>query len=187
MFNHIKTLILLKTVKSQILNRLTISFSLLILSGCSSPNSIFPQTHCGTAIAIATQTWEVNYYTNKTAGGLNAQRRQSFQSNRLINFNSEKPENAASGPDDTGIWWAALPPRPTIDEIDQHRELQEQNDPPRLQREVTYQLGCDKSRLSTNAQLYREAARAIHSRKKVRVSYFWNHVLSVEGLEPSKS
>jgi len=35
---------------------------------------------------------------------------------------------------------AALPPRPTADDIDQHRDIQEHDDPPLLQRSVDYQL-----------------------------------------------
>lgn len=141
-----------------------------------------PQTRCNATIAIATQTWQVDYYISKTSGGLNSRRTQSFQSNTVTNLNGEKPTTAVSV-DDNGIWWAALPPRPTADEVDQHRDLQEQNDPPSLQRSVDYQLQCDETKLLTDAPLYREVSRAIRSRQVVTVSYLGNRALKVEAKE----
>ena len=144
---------------------------------------MMPQTRCQTATAIATQTWEVDYYISKTSGGLNSRRTRSFQSNTLTNMNGEKPANAVSGSDDEGVWWAALPPRPTADEVDQNRDIQEQNDPPMLQRSVDYQLRCEEKTLLTDALLYREVSRAVRSGQAVRVSYLGNRALKVETKE----
>lgn len=144
---------------------------------------MIPQTRCNTAIGIATQTWEVNYYINKTSGGLNTQRIQSFQSNTITNVNGEKPVDAVSGPDDNGIWWGAIPPRPTADEVDRHRDLQEHTDPPQLQKLVEYQLRCEDRTLSTDALTYREAARAIRAGQAVTVNYLWNWVMKVEARD----
>ena len=124
---------------TQLLRRLSIGVALL-LSSCTPSGQIISRTRCRTAIAIATQTWEVEYYISNS-GSLNSQR-QAFQSNTLTNYNGEKPAAAASGPDDNGVWWAALPPRPTADEVDQYHQSQELNNPPRLQRSVNYQLRC---------------------------------------------
>ncbi len=142
-----------------------------------------PQTRCNNAIAIATQTWEVDYYISKTSGGLNSRRTHSFQSNTLTNVNGEKPASAVSGSDDEGIWWATLPPRPTADEVDQHRDIQEHNDPPTLQRSVDYQLRCGAKTLLTDALTYREVSRAVRSGQVARVSYFGNRALKVEAKE----
>lgn len=160
---------------------LTLIAALLTLNSCG----IISQTRCNTAIAIATQTWEVEYYISKTSGGLNTQRTQSFQSNTLTNFNGEKPENAVSG-DDNGIWWASLPPRPTADEVDQDRQSQERNDSPLLQRSVNYQLRCEAETLKTDAEMYREASRAIRAKQAVRVSYIGDRALKIEAREPEK-
>lgn len=162
-----------------ILNRLAISAVFLALSGCSDQNRLVPQTRCNSAIAIATQTWEVVYYINKTAGGLNTQRSQSFQSNTLTNLNGTQPDNAVSV-DDNGVWWAALPPRPSADEVDQYRQTQEQNDPPQLQRSVEYQLRCESRTLKTDALTYREASRTIRAGQIVRVSYVGDRALKIE-------
>ncbi|MCY7274822.1 MAG: hypothetical protein LH702_14110 [Phormidesmis sp. CAN_BIN44] len=123
---------------------LAIGVAFLTLSSCTGENRIMPQTRCNAAIAVAAQTWEAAYHISKPSGGLNSRRTQSFQSNTLTNLNGEKPATAVSGPDDEGIWWAALPPRPTADEVDQHRDIQEHNDPPLLQRSVDYQLRCEE-------------------------------------------
>lgn len=157
-------------MKRRILNGFVISAVALILTGCTGKNGLIPQTQCNGAIAVATQTWEVNYYIDKTSGGLNTQRSQSFQSNTLTNLNGGRPLDAVSG-DDNGIWWAALPPRPTADEVDRYRRVQEQNDPPQLQRSIDYQLRCESGTLKTDAVTYREVARTIRKGQAVRVSY----------------
>lgn len=169
-------------MKPCVLYRVLISATILFLNGCSEQNRLIPQTRCDSAIAIATQTWEVTYYISKTAGGLNTQRSQSFQTNTLTNANGIQPDNAVSI-DDNGIWWAALPPRPTADEVDQHRQTQEQNDAPQLQRFVDYQLRCESGTLKTDALTYREASRAIRAGQIVRVSYVGNRALKIEAQE----
>lgn len=179
-FVEVNRYILLETMKTRILSRLAINAVFLILSGCSGNNGLIPQTRCHTAVAIATQTWEVNYFINKTSGGLNTQRIQSFQSNTITNVNGEKPIDAVSGSDDNGVWWGAIPPRPTADEVDQRRDLQEFNDPPQLQRSVNYELRCEDRTLSTDALTYREAARAIRAGQAVRVSYLWDRAMKIE-------
>lgn len=162
---------------------LSATIAFLTLTSCTRENGIVPQTRCNAAVAIATQTWEVDYYISKTSGGLNSRRTQSFQSNTLTNLNGEKPATAVSAPDDQGVWWAALPPRPTADEVDQHRDIQEQNDSPLLQRSVNYQLRCDETTLLTDALTYREVSRAVRAGQWVRVSYLGNRALKVESKE----
>ncbi len=166
-------------MKPRISNWVAISFAFLILNSCTGQNGIIPQTRCQTAIAVATQTWEVNYYTNKTSGGLNTQRTQPFGSNTITNLNGEKPTDAVSI-DDNGIGWATLPPRPTADEVDQHRQTQEQNDPPQLQRSVEYQLRCESGSLKTDGSTYREASRAIRAGQAVQVTHIGDRVLKID-------
>jgi hypothetical protein len=164
---------------------LSVSIVLLTLNSCSSTQpmigkTMIGKTLCQSAIAHATQTWEVTYYISKTSGGWNTQRVQSFQSNTLTNQNGEKPIDAVSGPDDDGIWWAALPPRPTADDVDLSRQPGEHSDPPELQRSVNYQLRCNSGMLGTDAQTYRAAARRLRSGRTVQVSYFLNRVWNIE-------
>lgn len=164
-------------IKPRILKWLAVSAAFLTFS-CAN-NGIVPQTSCYTATAIATQTWEVDYYISKTSGGSNSRRTQSFQSNTLTNLNGEKPINAVSGPDDEGVWWTVIPPRPTADQVDQFRDIQERNDSPMLQRSVDYQLRCENGTLLTDALLYREVARAIRAGQAVRVTHLGNRALDL--------
>ena len=151
----------------------------LTFSSCARQNGLIPRTRCQTAVATATQTWEVNYYTSKASGGLNTQRSQPFQSNTTTNLNGEKPMNAVSV-DDNGIGWAVLPPRPTADEVDQHRQAQEQSDPPQLQRSVEYQLRCENGTLQTDPLTSREASRAIRTGQVLRVTHIGDRALKIE-------
>jgi hypothetical protein len=172
-------------MKHYILRGFAISAVLLALNGCTEKDRLIPQTQCQSAIAVATQTWEVNYYINKTSGGLNTQRSHAFQSNTITNLNGERPSDAVSV-DDKGVWWAALPSRPTADEVDQQRHAQEQNDPPQLQRSVDYQLRCERGTLKTDAATYREAARSMRSGQAVQVSYVADRALKIEAPESGK-
>lgn len=165
-------------MKTQI-NRLIIGMVAVMLVSCAE-TGIVRKTRCQTAIADATQTWEVQYYISKVSGGLNDSRFLPFQSNTLTNVNGEKPSGAASGPDDNGVWWAALPPRPTADEVDQYRQSGEFQDPPLLQRSVKYQLRCENGTLLTDAQTYREASRAFRAGQAVQVSYWFDRALKIE-------
>lgn len=157
---------------------------IVMLAGCAE-TGIVRKTRCQTAIAEATQTWQIEYYISKTSGGINDTRVLPFQSNTLTNINGEKPPNAVSGPDDNGVWWAALPPRPTADEADQYRQSGERQDSPLLQRSVKYQLRCEDGLLLTDAQTYREASRALRARQAVQVSYWFDRVLKVEAPQAS--
>ncbi len=181
-FAKVKLSRFLKTMKLPTLSRFAIIAAFLALNGCTEKTRLIPTTQCNSAIAVATQTWEVNYYINKTSGGLNTQRKQAFQRNTLTNLNGERPVDGVSS-DDNGIWWAALPSRPTADEVDQHRQLQEQNDPPLLQRAVDYQLRCENRVLKTDALTYREASRGIRSGQAIRVNYIGNQALEIEANE----
>lgn len=169
-----------RAMKIRIARWLTLSCACLSLSNCTPQNELISRTRCDTAIAEATQTWEVEYYISKTSGGLNSRRLESFASNRLRNLNGEQPAGAIPSPDANGVWWPALPPQPNADEVDARRRTGERNDPPALQRSVAYQLRCEDGTLLTDAPTYREAARAIRAGKTVQVSYSLNRVLKVE-------
>lgn len=153
------------------------------LSGCTPSGDPIAQTSCNTALADATYTWRVEYFTSRSRGGPQGTRVEEFSSTRLRNQNGEKPGEAVTGPDDQGIWWPALPPRPSADEIDQHRQTGEFNDPPRLQRQVRYQLQCQDGTLAADDRTYREAARSIRARRSVQVNYTLGRVLEIQSAE----
>lgn len=132
----------------------------------------FTLTSCSTltsdqyeATALTTYTWQVKYGNNLANEKL--PRLETFAETSLLNRNGLKPEGAVTGPDDRGLWWPALPPRPTIDEVEKRIRPQEEASKPELLKNVEYRLRYkvdDQERtLPTNYQVYREVVKAYPS------------------------
>lgn len=124
------------------------------------------------ATALTTLTWQVQYSTNPVTD--KQPRFEEFASNSLLNRNGEKPKDGVIGPDDKGLWWSKLPPRPSIDEVEQRQKPGEQASKPELLRnvkyEITYQQNGQKVTLPTNYDVYRQVARAYPSRKLLQLT-----------------
>lgn len=114
------------------------------------------------ATALMRYTWQVSYSTDPTH--VRGQRFEAFASTTLLNRNGQKPLDAVTGPDDRGLWWAALPPRPTLDAIEQRQQALEKPDTPQLIKQVDYRLRFQRDgamvTLPTNYDVYREAVKA---------------------------
>ncbi len=125
-----------------------------------------------TATALTTLTWQVKYSTDPVND--KQPRFEEFASNSLLNHNGEQPEKGVIGPDDKGLWWPALPPRPSIDEVEQRQKPGEQPTKPELLRtvkyEITYQQDGQQVTLPTNYDVYRQVARAYPSRKPLQLT-----------------
>ncbi len=134
---------------------------------CSWLSTIF-LTSCSTvtttdyeATARTTYTWQVEYAINPSSDNLT--RFETFASTSLLNRNGIKPENAVTGPDDKGLWWAALPPRPTVDEIEQRQKSQKPGTPQLIKSvdyRLTYTVGDQQQTLPANYQVYRQVVKA---------------------------
>ena len=115
------------------------------------------------ATARTTYTWRVEYSTNP--GRDQATRIETFASTSLLNRNGERPEGAVTGPDDQGLWWPALPPRPTVDEMEQRQRTYEKISTPQILKtvayEITYQTGDRATTASTNYDVYRTVVKAL--------------------------
>lgn len=124
------------------------------------------------ATALTTLTWQVQYSTNPVTD--KHPRFEEFASNSLLNRNGEEPKDAVIEPDDKGLWWPKLPPRPTVDEVEQRQKSGEQASKPELLRtvkyEMTYQQDGQKVTLPTNYDVYRQVARAYPSRKPLQLT-----------------
>lgn len=117
------------------------------------------------ATALTTYIWQVKY-----ADGLandKIPRLETFAETSLLNRNGLKPEGAVTGPDDKGLWWPALPPRPTINEVEQRERPQEEASKPELLRNVEcwlkYKVGKEEKTLPTNYQVYWQVVKAYQS------------------------
>ena len=150
------------------------------LSGCDTVT-----TNQYEATALTTMTWQVQYSTSP--GNEKQPRFEEFASNSLLNRNGEKPKEAVIGPDDKGLWWSALPPRPSIDEVEQRQKSGEEPSKPEILRnvkyEMTYQQDGQTVTLPTNYDVYRQVARAYPSRKPLQLTLGVNNA-SVTKAEP---
>jgi hypothetical protein len=115
------------------------------------------------ATAVTTYTWHVEYVTDPNK--VNGARIETFESTSLVNVNGIQPEGAITGPDDRGLWWPALPPRPTVDDLEaEQADSQETIGTPELNKSVdytlTYQAEGQTITLPTEYSVYRTAVRA---------------------------
>lgn len=146
-----------KVARSRELFFLCSGLSAILFSSCSTVTTMQYE-----ATALTTYTWQVEYAVNP--GSDNLTRVETFASTSLLNRNGIKPENAVTGPDDKGLWWAALPPRPTIAEIEQRQKFSQKPTTPQLIKSVDYRLSYtvknQQQTLPTNYQVYRQVVKA---------------------------
>ncbi|MEA5595778.1 hypothetical protein VB797_15630 [Rivularia sp. UHCC 0363] len=150
--------------------RAPILFSLLIsaaIAGCSNVT-----TSQYEATALTTYTWQVKYANNLTTEP--SPRREEFATTSLLNRNGLKPSGAVTGPDDRGLWWAALPPRPTVDEVEQRKGSQQEASKPELLKSVKYEFiysdGTQQRTLPTNYDVYRQVVKAYPERSPLELT-----------------
>ena len=146
-------------------------FSLLVSATFSAVvGSIAGCTNISTtqyeATALTTYTWQVKYANN-----LNSEpspRLEEFATTSLLNRNGWKPSGAVTGPDDRGLWWPALPPRPTVYDVEERQGSDQEASRPELLKSVKYKLiysdGTEQRTLPTNYDVYREVVKAYPSR-----------------------
>ncbi|WP_210404372.1 hypothetical protein [Chroococcidiopsis sp. TS-821] len=136
------------------------------------------------ATAETTYTWQVRYSTSPND---KLPRFETFATTSLLNRNGQQPSAAVTGPDDQGLWWPALPPRPTVDQIEQRQRPQEKPSTPELLKSVNYQIayfeGSKQRTLPTNYQVYRQVVKAYPSQRPLRLTLGVNNA-SVEKAEP---
>jgi hypothetical protein len=140
----------------------------LALGGCE--NTITTQYE---ATALVTYTWQVEYAPNPDKPIRN--RREQFASTSLLNRNGERPLDAVSGPDDQGLWLPAIPPHPTIDEMeDRRRSFDEEMRSPQLIKSVdyaiTYEANGQTITAPTNHSVYRQVVRAYPEQRPLELT-----------------
>lgn len=155
-------------VGKQRLNRAGLGVMLAIaLSGCET---LTVSQYAATA--EATYTWKVEY--SITPGRDQATRTELFATTSLLNRNGVRPDGAVTGPDDRGLWWPALPPRPTVDEMEQRRRTGEKISTPQIQKTVeyqmTYQTGDRSVTAPTNYDVYRQVVKALPSNTPLQLT-----------------
>lgn len=141
--------------------------TLLPLVGCSQ---VITEEY--EATAVTTYVWQVQYTTDpqKTQGA----RIERFASTSLTNRNGFRPDNAVTGPDDQGLWWPDLPPRPTVDEMEARQQSPETIGTPEIIKRVdftlTYQADGTVETLPTDYSVYRQAVQAHSSARPLELT-----------------
>jgi hypothetical protein len=165
---------LLQTVSASCLG-----LALSLLTGCddvannlATGDSITTGTY--EAIATTTYTWQVEYA--ESFDQARTIRQETFESTSLVNRNGVEPEAAVTGPDDQGLWWPALPPEPTADQlIGRQKSSSEKRTDPLIQKDVEYAITFDydgqRQTLPTNQNVYREAAKAFAQQQALELTY----------------
>lgn len=147
-----------------------------LIAGCDTYPATGNTITTGTyeARATVTYTWQVDYA--RSFDQQRTIRRETFASNRLVNRNGVRPEGAVTGPDEEGLWWPALPPRPTAEDLEaRQREAIEQRTDPLLQKQVDYAITFDydgqRRTLPTSRSVYREASRAFADQQILELTF----------------
>ncbi|MBE9029790.1 hypothetical protein IQ266_08625 [filamentous cyanobacterium LEGE 11480] len=123
-----------------------------MLVGCTPVN-----TANYSATAKTTYVWRVEYDngSDRTPGRL-----EDFGTTSLITYNGVKPDGAVTGPDEKGLFWPKLPPKPNVDEIEKRNTAyNEEPKSPLLHKNVTYKVTYDREgqnvTVPTNYDVYR--------------------------------
>ncbi len=163
--------------------------SLFGLVSCTTPQGeLVSNTACTASTARATYGWEVAYFPERFRNDVNKHRIEAFASAELLNRNGEQPEGEVIGPDDEGVWWPLLPPRPTADDVDERRDDDfRYNDLPQLQRTVRYVLDCEDGKFAITDTMYRDIGRALRDGKAIEARYSMGQVLSTTIVESGQT
>ncbi|NJN57622.1 MAG: hypothetical protein HC879_09040 [Leptolyngbyaceae cyanobacterium SL_5_9] len=139
--------------------------------GCIVSSCTTVATNQYEATALTTYTWRVEYTTDP--GDRRRTRIEEFATTSLLNQNGQRPDGAVTGPDDRGLWWAELPPRPSVEEMEERKRSLEQIGTPELLKTVDYSLtytaeGQTRT-LPTDHSVYRKAVRAYQAEQSLEV------------------
>lgn len=125
------------------------------------------------ATATVTYTWQVRYNKKDNNDRPNDTRLEKFSTVSLANQNGVRPGLAVTGPDNDGLFWPELPPKPTVDDIESRQEQNERAEAPELIKSVDYALTVDQAgqqkTLPAKYEVYRQAVKAHANQRPLEV------------------
>lgn len=146
--------------------------SLIAIAACEPVTTNFATTDYS-ATANVTYTWQVRYNRDDGRDRPNDTRLEKFSTVSLANQNGVRPGLAVTGPDDQGLWWPELPPRPTVDDIESRQLDNEKPESPELLKSVDYTLTVDQAgqqkTLPTKYDVYRQAVKAHAAQRPLEI------------------
>ncbi len=126
------------------------------------------------ATALTKLTWQVKYTPEYQGQSERERRFEEFASASLVNLNGIKPDEVLTPPDDQGLWWPKVPPKPSLDEIEQRAKSQEKHHRPELLRQVSYEIsyqdGGNSVTLPTNYDVYRQVVKSLPQKETLRLT-----------------
>lgn len=160
------------------------SMGAFLLLGLTACDRVQVSQYDATATTI--YTWQVTY--NRTSDRPHDVRREQFASTSLVNRNGEPPAETAIGPDERGLWWPPVPPRPTVDQIEARQQnSQEEVGSPELIKTVNYTFSYEQDgatiSLPTDHAVYRKAIQARQQGQPLEVTLGLNNS-RVEDVQP---
>ena len=124
------------------------------------------------ATAITTYVWQVEY-SGQSDRPLD-RRLERFATTSLTNVDGIQPDAAVSGPDDQGLWWPAVPPRPTVDDLEAGQKDGETVGTPELIKQVDYTLSFyldgGQQTLPADYSVYRQAVKGKQDQRSLELT-----------------
>lgn len=151
----------------------------LALAGCqelatdSLGNTLVTDEYEATAITI--YTWRAEYRPqNVTQDRPNEGRFETFDSSYRVNINGQPAVQGFGEADEQGLWWPALPPKPTVDDLEARQKKREIFEAPQIDKTVNYTLSFEQAgeivTLRTEYGVYREAVRAHDDERSLKLT-----------------
>jgi hypothetical protein len=167
-------------MQMRFLTSIMAALTALTLNSCSTAT-----TEQYEATALTSYTWQIKYANDLTSEP--QPRIETFAITSMLNRNGLKPPGAVVDPDDRGLWWPTLPPRPSVDEVEQRKRPQEELGKPELIKDIkyklTYRVGNTQKTLPTNYEVYRQVVKAYPQKTPLQLTLGVNDN-SVEKAEP---
>lgn len=126
------------------------------------------------AMAVTTYTWRAEYTPQGVSPDRPREGRiETFETNSLVNLNGEPTVEATGDRDENGIWWPALPPKPTVEELEARQKEGEVFSEPLINKSVEYSLTFEQAgetvTLPTDYAVYRQAVKAHESDRPLKL------------------
>lgn len=127
------------------------------------------------ATATTVYTWQVEYRPRGVTPDRPREGRiETFESSYRVNINGQPGSDNSGSPDEKGLWWPALPPKPTVDELEARQKDREIFSEPQIQKSVQYSLAFEESgemvALQTEYPVYREAVKGSEAGRPLKLT-----------------
>lgn len=128
------------------------------------------------ATAVTIYTWQAEYRPQGvTPDRPNEGRLETFESSYRVNTNGQPVAGNVGDADEQGLWWPALPPKPTVDDLEARLKRREEFAEPQIAQSVKYTLafedvGGEMVTLETQYPVYREAVKAHEAGRSLKLT-----------------